>query len=84
MTKEQQIRFEHELFHCSIYENSNEASIARRFFELGINITIDEILKIVESKSNKMYVHTVPGDDTNPLICFAEAIRDIKKLRENE
>ena len=76
MTEEQQKIFNKGLFKQQICGSPYE-DICRYFFELGINTTIDKVLEIVQSKSNKMYVHNLPADDTNALCCFAEAIKEI-------
>lgn len=80
MTEEQQKIFNKGLFNKQICGSPYE-DICRYFFELGINTTIDKVLEIVQSKSDKMYVHTLPADDTNGLFCFAEAIKEIKNLK---
>lgn len=80
MTEEQQKIFNKELFKQQICGRPQE-DICKYFFELGINTTIDKVLEIVQSKSDKMYVHNLPADDTNGLFCFAEAIKEIKKLK---
>ena len=81
MTEEQRKIFNKGLFKKQIYGWSQE-NICEYFFELGINTTIDKVLEIVQSKSDKMYVHNLPADDTNGLFCFAEAIKEIKKLND--
>ena len=80
MTKEQQKIFNKGLFNKQICGSPYE-DICGYFFELGINTPIDKVLEIVQSKSDKMYVHTLPADDTNGLFCFAEAIKEIKNLK---
>lgn len=80
MTEEQRKIFNKGLFKQQICGWSQE-NLCEYFFELGINTTIDKVLEIVQSKSDKMYVHNLPADDTNGLCCFAEAIKEIKKLK---
>ena len=80
MTKEQRKIFNKGLFDKQICGCSQE-NICEYFFELGINTTIDKALKIVQSKSDKMYVHNEPADDTNGLFCFCQALQEIRKLK---
>jgi len=81
MTKEQEILFEKKVWNWQITENTTEYEIAKSFFELGLNMAIDEALNIIQSKKCKMYVHNLPADDSNPLSCICEAIKEIKNLR---
>ena len=80
MTEEQQKIFNKELFKQQIYGCPQE-DICKYFFELGINTTIDKVLKIVQAKSDKMYVHNEPADDTNGLFCFCQALQEIRELK---
>lgn len=80
MTEEQQKIFNKGLFNKQICGSPYE-DICRYFFELGINITVDKALEIVQAKSDKMYVHTLPADDTNGLFCFSQALKEIKELK---
>jgi len=82
MTEEQQKIFFKGLFNKHVCGSPYE-DICKYFFELGISTTIDKVLEIIQAKSDKMYVHNLPADDTNSLICFAEAIKEIKELYEN-
>ena len=80
MTEEQRKIFNKGLFDKQICGSPYE-DICRYFFELGINTTIDKALEIVQSKSDKMYVHNEPADDTNGLFCFCQALQEIRKLK---
>lgn len=80
MTEEQQKIFNKGLFNKQICDSPYE-DICKYFFELGINTAVDKALEIVQAKSDKMYVHNLPADDTNGLFCFVESIKEIKKLK---